>query len=640
MTALGVYLFWPSGDEQSPSSGNRGDPRLAYAGPFRNVDPVVKYVKDTACAKCHADITRSYRRHPMGRSLVPVSAVVKRLEEGVNRRFDALGSRFQVARHQGRVRHERKRFGPEGQVAAEMAWEVDQVLGSGARGRSFLMERDGFVWQTPISWYAQSRKWDLSPGFGPKLLTGRPVLPDCLFCHADRAHPVEGSVNRYATPLFTGHAIGCQRCHGPGELHVRTRFSQQDSTRVRSSADEDPVDPTIVNPRRLERRLLQAVCEQCHLTGAVRVVRRGRDLYDFRPGLPLEAVLAVFVYSRPAGDKDKAVNHVEQMYLSRCFQASTGRRRELTCISCHDPHAAVPAKRRLVYYRNRCLNCHKEDAEPNGAQARDEAGRAIPCRLPMQKRQVRKDSCIACHMKRYASGDIAHTASTDHRILRKGMEAGGAQTGLDAGLPIVSFPAHTGETSKLEDDRDRGVALVQLARQGKVPPSGGLDAALGALHAAAARDPQDTSAVEAEGYALGLLGRSTDALAAFERVLAHVPNHETALVGAASMAEALGRTETAGKYWRRAVAVNPWAPEYRRRLGLLLVKARSWGEAQPQCQAWVRLDPFSTEARTAYLRCLLANGDKKAARAQFARIEALAPGNLGELRIEFERKLQ
>ena len=52
----------------------------------------------------------------------------------------------------------------------------------------------------------------------------------------NRVENVAGTVNRYEPPIFRGYAIGCERCHGPGELHVRR------PTMV------DGRDVTIVNP--------------------------------------------------------------------------------------------------------------------------------------------------------------------------------------------------------------------------------------------------------------------------------------------------------------------------------------------------------------------------------------------------------
>src|SRR5207302_8912911 len=126
-----------------------------------------------------------------------------------------------------------------------------------------------------------------------------------------------------------------------------------------------------------------------------RIVRRDRQLFDYRPGMPLHEILSVFVRS-PEVDAERAVaDHTEQMYRSRCFQASTGR---LGCISCHDPHVSPAAEQKTAHYRDRCLRCHQEES----------------CGLPPAVRRARNpaDSCVECHMPRAAT-KIAHTAGTD-----------------------------------------------------------------------------------------------------------------------------------------------------------------------------------------------------------------------------------
>jgi tetratricopeptide (TPR) repeat protein len=508
---------------------------------------------------------------------------------------------------------------PDGTPAAKQSWDVQFTVGSGGRGHSFLTEHDGFLFQTPVSWYAQKQKWDLSPGFGPRVLTGRAVLPECLFCHANHANHVDGSVNQYARPVFDGHAIGCQRCHGPGELHV--------ASRQRPEPVPVGIDPTIVNPRHLERPLREAVCEQCHLTGEARTLRRGRGLYDFRPGLPLEQFWAAFVKPVRAGEGQKAVSHVEQMYQSRCFQETEGTK-GLGCLSCHDPHERVAASQRVAHYRGRCLECHRQQG----------------CSFPAAERLRRtaEDSCIECHMPRYPASDIPHTAATDHRILRNAQPAlgPGPQAGPGNRPSIVSFYRERGTVEHAEDDRDLAVALIQAASRGNPIGLPGLGNTLETLDAALRRFPDDVPAAEARGYALGLQGRWVEALAAFEEVLAKAPARETALVGAGAVAEAQGRDEAALGYWRRAVEVNPWAPIYRQSLVQQLMKRDAWVEVRPHCDAWLRLDPFSAEARAARVACLLAAGDKEGARAEFARIEAIAPPNLEKLRMRFERGLR
>ena len=233
-----------------------------------------------------------------------------------------------------------------GRVVARNEAEVRFVLGSGKLGASFLIDRDGFLFQSPISWYARQGRWDLSSGYrGRNPHFDRAVIATCLYCHANRVEPVEETVNRYAPPTFRGHAIGCERCHGPGALHV-----------VRPAV-EGGVDATIVNPAALEPALRDAVCEQCHLMGQQRVIKLDRRDDDFRPGLPFYLVWSVFEWAEGAAT-DKFVGQVEQMHESRCYRASSGG---LGCISCHDPHRQPADLERAGYYRGRCLECHGED---------------------------------------------------------------------------------------------------------------------------------------------------------------------------------------------------------------------------------------------------------------------------------------
>ena len=313
---------WRRREEVRPGARQRvpppPDPRLTYAGPYRNVRPDVKYVGDSACAGCHKPETDGYHRHPMGRSLVPIRqlAASQRYDKTVHNPFEALGNRFTVERQGDRVWHREERPGGKGELLAAFRPEVEYAIGSGRRGHSYFTSRNGFLSQTAVSWYSQKQIWDLSPGFQNGKL--RPVIPLCVFCHANSARPVPHSRNRYEEPIFTQAAIGCERCHGPGEVHVQARR--------RGVPVKGKGDPTIVNPKRLPLELRESICQQCHLEGAAQILRRGRDVFDYRPGLALGDFWAIYLPA-PALDRERpAVGHVEQMYQSKCFTASRSRK--------------------------------------------------------------------------------------------------------------------------------------------------------------------------------------------------------------------------------------------------------------------------------------------------------------------------
>src|SRR5436305_4558915 len=83
------------------------DPRLTFPTPFRNVRPEVKYVGDAACAACHADIDRTYHRHPMGRSAAVAAHAppLERYDAAANNPAVAQGFVLRVERDGGTVRH-------------------------------------------------------------------------------------------------------------------------------------------------------------------------------------------------------------------------------------------------------------------------------------------------------------------------------------------------------------------------------------------------------------------------------------------------------------------------------------------------------------------------------------------------------
>jgi tetratricopeptide (TPR) repeat protein len=123
------------------------------------------------------------------------------------------------------------------------------------------------------------------------------------------------------------------------------------------------------------------------------------------------------------------------------------------------------------------------------------------------------------------------------------------------------------------------------------------------LEQAVRYDPDDLDAREAKGAALLLQRRVRESLAAFETVLAHSPRRERSLVQAARLTQQLQQRDASRRYWRQAVAVNPWMANYRQSLALLLAEQGAWEDCRRQCEVWLRLDPASGEARALLAKC-------------------------------------
>jgi Tetratricopeptide repeat len=609
------YLFRSEMRTPPPNSTSLDDdPRLTFDTPFLNVRPEVKYVGDAACADCHKTIARHYARHPMGRSMALASdqAALEPRGPQAHNPFEQFGDFYSVVVREGKVYHRDERRDAAGKAMAASECEARYAVGSGTRGKSYLVDRDGRLFMSPVSWYAEKRIWDISPGFGGDVRFNYPITAECLFCHCNRAETIDGPINSYKTPVFNGIHIGCERCHGPGELHVRARESGQEVSKP---------DYTLVNPRHLELRLRDAVCEQCHLQGEQRILARGRQPFDYRPGLPLFKFWSIHVPRPELEATYRSVGQVAQMHLSNCWKASLGK---LGCISCHDPHERPAEERRVEFYRGRCLNCH------------DTHGCKVD--LAARKRQQPDDSCIACHMSKDGSSNIPHTAVTDHRILRRPESLiKKSPTELRPGeSPIVNFHAEDRHFARSNADRDLGIALVGAARGDPVSTRALAVLSLPLLEQATREQPHDAPAWEALAKVLEAQDRLPDALQACEMALEQKPSFESALVLAGGLAKRLGRTEAAIDYWKRAIEINPYVPHYHVSLAAMRIERREWAQAESACAAALTLEPFNIDARVRLITCLVHTGQSERATAEFKKLMALHPRNESELRAWFE----
>jgi hypothetical protein len=191
--------------------------------------------------------------------------------------------------------------------------------------------------------------------------------------------------------------VGCENCHGPGDLHVTQRQEEQ----MMGLAPSEAADTTIVNPARLSGWLADNICMRCHQGQDARVLRSGAREQDFRPGMPLDRVISIF---RIAPDpqfppSSMLLEHYLGMSLSKCYRASAGG---LHCISCHNPHVQLSRAAATDFYKARCLTCHNSQS----------------CRLSLDKRRATSppDDCIICHMPKRTVTTITHAALTDHTI--------------------------------------------------------------------------------------------------------------------------------------------------------------------------------------------------------------------------------
>jgi hypothetical protein len=580
------------------------DPRETTDSPYRNVRHGVPYVGTAACASCHAEIAARYARHPMGRSLCAAEdGPGESVGAEAKNPFTAQGYEYVVEKKGNQTIHHEIRKDTDGTVLYDLARPVSHAVGSGTRGKSYFWEREGRLFETPISWFSSPGQWGLSPGYQRRNHHfERPILADCLYCHANQVEPVEHTRNRYEPPLFRGHAIGCERCHGPGELHVNRD--------VRPAGEA--FDPTIVNPAKLSPALRDAVCEQCHLQGEQRIARLGRSSFDYRPGLPLEDFVVHFVRAEPLMDYSRSVGQVEQMHVSQCYVKSGGK---LGCVSCHDPHEKPTPDRTAAFFRGRCQKCH----EPGGKD----------CALPLAKREPAND-CARCHMPRASSSNIVHASVTDHRILRR-PTPGPAKPGKPLSPDDVPVRAFHDTPAR----RETGVALSQLAAIHDQLPLARL--AIPLLEEAVGKYSRDAEALEGLVNAQWMLGQKAQARERLNSLLLHAPQSETALSLAARFCLP-DRPVEAQAFSERLLAVNPYSSEYHLYLGLAHQAQKKWPQALEALEEALRLNPARLDARRALIFALVQVNDPDRAARELRTYEALDPPDLATVRGWLKRR--
>ncbi|MBC7855140.1 MAG: tetratricopeptide repeat protein, partial [Pirellulaceae bacterium] len=394
----------------------------------------------------------------------------------------------------------------------------------------------------------------------------RRIVEACLVCHVGRMEFDPEVPDKLAAPFFHEISIGCERCHGPGEKHVRAQQTGKLSS----------PDATIVNPARLPMRERESVCYQCHLHGAHKNVRYGRLPRDFRPGMALEEVFCVLVKADSPSAAFKAVSQVEQMRESACFQANPER---LGCISCHNPHEWPEPKRRDEYYRGRCNECHAERG----------------CSLPASRRAEQSDSCIACHMPRATAKDIVHASQTDHRVLKNppAAHAQEPETSAANSLSALQFFAKSDERLPAwEVQRTRGMMLA-----GGGTSENPSENAVSLLLPLTAVAPDDGPMLHALGAAYLRQEDHAQARKWLEKVVALEPKNEQSRAALALACVGMRDLDAAKEHISEVVKLNPYYVKNFTIQAKTLAQRGEFEQALRAAERIVELDPRQTELR-------------------------------------------
>ncbi len=384
---MSLFLLWQCSGHQS-----KDDIPGLNTGYYLNHNDTVKYVGMNVCRECHPLIYDSFVKTGMGLSFDSAtrskSSSVLNPGSLVEDKFRNLNYNPYWDKDTMKVKEFRTK---NGDTVFERIEKVSFIVGSGHHTNSHLFEVNGYVHQIPFTFYTQDTILDFPPGFedGFNSRFGRKIGLECMSCHNGFPDFVLGSENKYNS---IPRGIDCERCHGPGEVHVKYKKAGVliDTSKY--------IDYSIVNPAKLNPELQMDLCARCHLQGTM-VLKPGKNFFDFKPGMKLTEILDVFMPLFEGGKEDFIMaSHTERMKESKCYLASDG---QFNCLSCHDPHISTKFTQ-MDSYNKTCLDCHV----PNENS----------CTLPKKNRDEEKNGCVGCHMPEGGSRDIPHERTHDHKI--------------------------------------------------------------------------------------------------------------------------------------------------------------------------------------------------------------------------------
>ncbi|ABF41665.1 Tetratricopeptide repeat protein [Candidatus Koribacter versatilis Ellin345] len=475
-------------------------PRSQAALLFLVVLLVASSVAQSPCAKCHADIVRSYSTTAMANasgpaSLNPLTGAFHHEPSDVNYKIELRdGHLFLTYARTNDVHGQR---------------ELLYYIGQGRRGRTYLFADDGFLFESPVNWYADEKKWDVAPGYtaSREIPMNLPALPSCLECHTSNFRPpIAGTENRYTLPVFTATGITCERCHGPSDAHANGKGA-------------------ILNPAKLPADRRDQICMQCHLEGDAAIERPGKHLYDFRPGDDLSQFVRYYVMADEHGSSLRAASQFEALAQSTCKKKSGDK---LWCGTCHDPHRTIAPEERVSFYRSKCLSCHSAEFSA--------------------KHHTENPDCTACHMPASQSKDVAHTEVTDHRILRRPAAPPAPPTSLPK---LVPFP-YSAEADN--DARDKGLAWQAIVNSGMTDAQ---PEAERWLRKASEYDKNDPAVLSALAFLSQKRGDTETARALYTSALSLNPSELDAENNLAILEARAGHTRRAVELWEDAFRRAP-----------------------------------------------------------------------------------
>lgn len=392
---------------KEPSGTSQAHVKVRDTLAYLNHSDSAHYVGINTCKLCHQDIYNSFIKTGMGQSFARATKEKSAADFSHPAIYDKYTDLHYIAFWKNDSLFFREFKIEKGDTVFQRTEQVNYIIGSGQHTNSHLQSINGYINQMPMTFYTQKKKWDLPPGFedGHNTRFTRKIGLECMSCHNAFPDFELGSENKFNS---VPEGINCERCHGPGSVHVAQR---QSGSKVDTSKY---IDYSIVNPSKLSIDRQFDVCMRCHLQGNA-ILKEGKSFYDFKPGMKLSDYMTVFLPKyKNADDEFIMASHADRLKQSQCFIQSYEKSKDskslkpykdaLTCVTCHNPHVSVKETGKELF-NSACRNCHGLDKKSK-----------LECSEKTVVKAPQKANCINCHMPSSGSIDIPHVTVHDHYI--------------------------------------------------------------------------------------------------------------------------------------------------------------------------------------------------------------------------------
>lgn len=330
------------------------------------------FAGSASCANCHKAIYDTHIHTPHFNTSSPASEknILGSFLEGKNLFNYDSGMAVKMEKRDSGLYQVGYYFGEE-----KIVQRFDIVVGSGAKGQTYLYRYGNYLVQLPVSFFTAANQWANSPQYPTfPVLFNRPITSRCLECHTTYARKISPPANKLEQFDSTSfiYGIDCEKCHGPAAKHVEFQTQNPKATNAKF----------IINPASFTREQKLDLCALCH--GGP--LKKTTQSFTFTAG---DRLTDFFKMDTTVVNPDSIDVHGNQYGLlrsSKCFRMSN-----MTCTTCHNPHQNERGKDEL--FSQKCATCHTAGHDP-------------VCKLTSTMGTEINNNCINCHMPKLKSHSI------------------------------------------------------------------------------------------------------------------------------------------------------------------------------------------------------------------------------------------